>query len=118
MLRVIFVIVAVVVRGFEVRVMVTLPVVFLTVAFLGTNTAFGAMERAITAIWAGALLKIAGEAPVFLTPVLAFAAAGLAALDFVLATGFLLVGMAVKEKSMERNGNGRRTSNGSGSLYE
>lgn len=88
--------VTVLVRGFVVRVTLTLAAVFLTVAFLGAATAFDATGLATKAVVED-FLAIPVEAVVFLALVLPFVEiAALAALDLVLVAVFLAVGMAIK----------------------
>lgn len=97
MLRVIFLIVTVLVRGFVVRVTLTLAAVFLAVAFLGDTPAFAATDLA-TRVAVG-FFVIAVETGVFLTPVFPLAVVVvLAELDLVLVAGFLAVGIAADVK--------------------
>lgn len=106
MLRVIFLIVAVEVRGLVVLVMVTLAVVFFAVAFLGVAAAFGAMvlaaETAVEDFFTvvDGFLTTPAEATGFLEPVapILLLGAALASLDLGLVAVFLAVGMTEKIK--------------------
>lgn len=101
MLRVIFLIVAVLVRGFVVWVKLAPAIVFLAVAFLGAAPAFAAIGFApTTGVKATDFLTLATTVEAVGFFELAFGLAeevALAALAVVEA-GFLTVGMAVKTK--------------------
>lgn len=99
MLRVIFLMVAVLVRGFVVRVTLTLAVVFLVVAFLGAAPAFGTTALGTKTVVAGVLFVTLAEAVDFLAPA-PLVVAVLATLGLVLVADFLAVGMAAKLKGV------------------
>ena len=92
--------VAVLVRGFVVRVTLTLAVVFLVVDFLGAASAFDfeLMGRVAMTTGVSEFLVSPAEVVGFLVPVLPLVAAGLAALGLVLTVGFLAADMVVSIK--------------------